>query len=115
MACIVAECPHAASADDAAHAACVPSGPAEMSPWRPESERVALLSGREVEVFELLGEGFSNRSIAQRLDVTERTVKFHVARVLSKLRVESRLQAGLVAHTYRFLYQGTVPRMIGTR
>ncbi|WTL19755.1 helix-turn-helix transcriptional regulator [Streptomyces sp. NBC_01506] len=74
-----------------------------------------LLSAREADVFELLGEGYSNRSIARRLSITERTVKFHVAQVLCKLRVESRLQAGLVAHSYRRLYQSTVPRRMNAR
>ncbi|MEU5419525.1 response regulator transcription factor [Streptomyces sp. NPDC001407] len=115
MSCTVATCPHASAAHGASRAARTAVDHVEVTPWQRESERVDLLSERELEVFELLGEGFSNRGIAQRLDVTERTVKFHVARVLSKLRVESRLQAGLVAHTYRFLYQGTVPRMIAAR
>ncbi|MFI1800008.1 LuxR C-terminal-related transcriptional regulator [Streptomyces sp. NPDC020379] len=114
MSCTVAACPYA-PAPSASCAARTAGDQVETPPWQRESERVALLSEREAEVFELLGEGFSNRSIAQRLDVTERTVKFHVARVLSKLCVESRLQAGLVAHTYRFLYQGTVPRVIAAR
>jgi DNA-binding NarL/FixJ family response regulator len=80
----------------------------EPPAWRSESDRVGLLSTREAEVFALLGEGFSNRSIAQHLDVTERTVKFHVAQILRKLRVESRLQAGLVAYAYRTLHKSTV-------
>jgi DNA-binding CsgD family transcriptional regulator len=83
--------------------------------WKPELERVPLLSAREGEVFELLGEGYSNRSVARELDITERTVKFHVAQVLSKLGVESRLQAGLVAHSYRRLYQSSVPHRINAR
>ncbi|MGW0546020.1 response regulator transcription factor [Streptomyces altiplanensis] len=90
-------------------------GDAGLPLWQQASDRAALLSRREAEVFGLLGRGYSNRSIAQYLDITERTVKFHVAQVLSKLRVESRLQAGLVAHTYRHLYQGTVPDRMGAR
>ncbi|UQT55399.1 LuxR C-terminal-related transcriptional regulator [Streptomyces durmitorensis] len=78
--------------------------------WQAELRRVPLLSAREAEVFQLLGEGYSNRSIARRLDIAERTVKFHVAQVLSKLDVESRLQAGLVAFSGRRLYQSAVPR-----
>ncbi|WP_156723600.1 response regulator transcription factor [Streptomyces apocyni] len=96
MTCTATSCPNAGAR---------PTPPT----WELEAERVALLSEREAEVFELLGEGSSNRAIARRLNVTERTVKFHMARVLSKLCVESRLQAGLVAHVHRHLYQGTVP------
>jgi RNA polymerase sigma factor (sigma-70 family) len=60
-------------------------------------EHLERLSGREREILILLGHGLSNRGIARRLDISERTVKFHVSNVLIKLRVESRLQAGSVA------------------
>lgn len=60
-------------------------------------ERVGRLSGREREILALLGQGLSNRGMARRLSISERTVKFHVSNVLIKLRVESRLQAGSVA------------------
>lgn len=68
--------------------------------WQEELARVPELSHREVDVFRLLGEGESNRSIAARLAVTERTAKAHVAQILCKLRVESRLQAGLVSYAW---------------
>jgi DNA-binding NarL/FixJ family response regulator len=58
------------------------------------------LSPREREVLALLGKGLSNRQISQLLGVTERTTKAHVGNILSKLRLESRLQAGLLARTY---------------
>ncbi|MFE5124756.1 response regulator transcription factor [Streptomyces sp. NPDC056669] len=44
-----------------------------------------LLSAREAQAFVLLGAGWSNRRIALRLQVTERTVKAHVASILAKL------------------------------
>jgi DNA-binding CsgD family transcriptional regulator len=56
-----------------------------------------LLSARETAVFELLGLGYDNRSMARILGVSERTVKRHVTAILAKLGLESRLQAGLVA------------------
>jgi DNA-binding NarL/FixJ family response regulator len=43
------------------------------------------LTGREREVLELLAEGLSNRAIAQRLVVTERTVEAHVKQIFGKL------------------------------
>ncbi|WFB06682.1 LuxR C-terminal-related transcriptional regulator [Streptomyces sp. LX-29] len=76
--------------------------------WSRELRRVRLLSAREAETFALLGAGWSNRSISVRMQVTERTVKAHVARILEKLQVESRLQAGLVALSYRHLNESTV-------
>lgn len=62
-----------------------------------DKRRLRDLSPREQEVFLLLGFALSNRSISHELGVTERTVKAHVGRVLAKLTLESRLQAGLAA------------------
>lgn len=55
------------------------------------------LSPRERTVFQFLGLGYDNRSIARELGVSERTVKRHITLILAKLRLESRLQAGLTA------------------
>lgn len=63
--------------------------------------RIGRLTSRERQVFHLLGHGMSNRSIARHLAVTERTVKSYVGRILDKLGVESRLQAGLLAFALR--------------
>ncbi|MER5749384.1 helix-turn-helix transcriptional regulator [Streptomyces sp. NPDC002088] len=65
--------------------------------WSAAVDRVDLLSARERTLLELLGIGCSNRSIARRLDISERTVKSHMSQIFVKLGVESRLQAGLVA------------------
>ncbi|WP_433498711.1 LuxR C-terminal-related transcriptional regulator [Sphaerimonospora sp. CA-214678] len=67
------------------------------SSWEEEMARVAALSGRELVIFLLLGTGASNRAIATRLSITERTVKAHIGQILAKLGIESRLQAGLVS------------------
>jgi DNA-binding NarL/FixJ family response regulator len=61
---------------------------------------VEQLSPREREVFFMLGTGFSNRDISRLLGVTEPTVKTHVGHVLTKLQLESRLQAGLAAFAH---------------
>ncbi|WP_225850250.1 helix-turn-helix transcriptional regulator [Streptomyces sp. HPF1205] len=92
-------------------------GPAEALPdwWTEAMARVVRLSAREREVFRMLGAGHSNRSIAARLKVTERTVKAHVAQILSKLNVESRLQAGLVSYAYRGMDQRPIPRAASAR
>ncbi|MBK1788673.1 response regulator transcription factor [Prauserella cavernicola] len=55
------------------------------------------LTLRERDVLSLLGSGLSNRDIAQRLGLAERTVKVHVGNVLAKLGVASRTQAALRA------------------
>ncbi|GGY92308.1 hypothetical protein GCM10010300_40710 [Streptomyces olivaceoviridis] len=77
--------------------------------WQYQLAQVESLSERERQVFSLLGAGLSNRAIAVRLRVTERTVKAHVASILAKLKVESRLQVGLVAQAHLLMYEGTVP------
>ncbi|MCC3772001.1 response regulator transcription factor [Streptomyces sp. UNOC14_S4] len=69
--------------------------------WSEQLRRVDLLTERESQVFLLLGAGHSNRSISTRLRVTEGTVKAHVAQILGKLCVESRLQAGLVSFAHQ--------------
>ncbi|MFI6576738.1 helix-turn-helix transcriptional regulator [Nocardiopsis sp. NPDC050513] len=64
----------------------------------PAHDRRSLegLTHREREVLTLVGAGWSNRQVARRLGVTERTVKAHVTRILEKLAVRSRLEAALV-------------------
>lgn len=57
------------------------------------------LTPRERAVFQLLGFGYDNRSIARACTISERTVKRYVTAILAKLKLESRLQAGLTALT----------------
>jgi DNA-binding NarL/FixJ family response regulator len=61
-------------------------------------ELVGSLTGREVEVLTGLGEGLSNAQIAARLFLSEATVKGYVSRMLDKLGLDNRTQAGLLAH-----------------
>lgn len=55
------------------------------------------LTPREGDVLRHLAVGASNRTIAAALNVSEETVKTHVANVLSKLQVENRAQAAVQA------------------
>jgi DNA-binding NarL/FixJ family response regulator len=51
------------------------------------------LTPREVQVLELLAEGLANKAIAERLAISDQTVKFHVAAILGKLGVANRTEA----------------------
>ncbi|GIZ97306.1 DNA-binding response regulator [Tsukamurella sp. TY48] len=61
----------------------------------------AGLTGQEEAVLELLGEGLSNKQIADRMFLAEKTVRNHVTGVLAKLGVENRVQAALRAAQWR--------------
>src|SRR5438034_8979643 len=56
-----------------------------------------ILTPREWQVLALLREGLSNAAIGERLRVTERTARFHVSEILSKLGVASREEAAALA------------------
>ncbi|MER6774276.1 response regulator transcription factor [Streptomyces bacillaris] len=62
-----------------------------------EDERLSVLSERERSVLDLIGEGLTNRQIAGRLFLSEKTVKNHISRLLGKLGVERRVQAAVIA------------------
>lgn len=67
---------------------------------RERNVKVAGLTRRQREVLEELGQGQSNRSIAQKLGVSEHTVKIHVAAILKALGVANRTQAALLVQPY---------------
>lgn len=58
---------------------------------------LSALTPRERAILVLVGRGLSNRQIAAKLYISERTARTHVSHVLSKLRLSSRTQAALVA------------------
>jgi len=60
-------------------------------------EAVTNLTGREMEVLHLIAQGLPNAEIAERLVITERTVKAHVSNLLGKLHLSDRTQAAVYA------------------
>ncbi len=59
---------------------------------------VRSLTGRELDVLALLGEGLANAEIAERLFLGTGTVKDHISAILGKLGVANRVQAAVIAH-----------------
>src|SRR4051794_33162747 len=62
--------------------------------WR-DTHEVGELTARELDVLALLANGLPNKVIAQRLGITEKTVKAHVTRIFQTLGVTDRTQAAL--------------------
>jgi DNA-binding NarL/FixJ family response regulator len=58
-----------------------------------EADPVSALSGQEKRVLELIGEGLTNRQIAERMFLSEKTAKNYVSSLLSKLGMQRRSQA----------------------
>lgn len=71
-----------------------------MAKLRGEDQRVDPLSGlssQERTLLSLLGEGLTNKQIADKMFLAEKTVKNYVSRLLSKLRMKRRTQAAVFA------------------
>lgn len=63
----------------------------------PEDPVTRHLTPKEHQILDLVGEGLTNRQIADRLSLAEKTVKNYVSTMLGKLGVESRTQAAIIA------------------
>lgn len=85
----------------AAAAGLIALHPADMNALLPASRSdrpIATAEGealtpRELDVFTMLAEGAGNKTIAWKLGISEHTVKFHVASIMSKLNAASRTEA----------------------
>ncbi|WP_199432000.1 response regulator [Qaidamihabitans albus] len=65
---------------------------------------LTALTAREREILTLVAQGCSNREVAERLVISERTARTHVSNMLTKLQLSSRTQAALLA-----IREGLVP------
>jgi DNA-binding NarL/FixJ family response regulator len=74
-----------------------PSGPSGQSGLPAHLEP---LSPRELEIMAFLAQGLENAEIAERLRVSEKTVKNHLTRIYEKLQVKNRTQAVLLCQRY---------------
>ncbi|NLB48027.1 MAG: response regulator transcription factor [Microbacteriaceae bacterium] len=88
------------AAPGSAHTAVHPTetDPAAAAAHGQETAKLATLTDREREVFDLIAEGLSNAEIGGRLFLSESTVKTHVGRVLTKLALRDRVHAVILAY-----------------
>ena len=70
---------------------------AQLSGGRRSAEEASPLTARERQVLRLVAAGRSNKEIARELTITERTAKFHVTSLLTKLGADNRAQAAALA------------------
>jgi DNA-binding NarL/FixJ family response regulator len=69
--------------------------PQKPSPAPPRELERALLSPREDEIVSLVARGFKNKEIAEKMFITEQTVKNHLHKIFDKLHVTDRLELAL--------------------
>jgi DNA-binding NarL/FixJ family response regulator len=82
---------------------------AQVSAGR-ETAPVEALSERETEVLRLAGRGFTNKAIGVQLNISDRTVQGHLARIFAKLQAASRTEAVM-----RAVSLGWLPSDLGER
>jgi DNA-binding NarL/FixJ family response regulator len=68
-------------------------------PRDPETDKISTLSPREREVILLIGEGLKNHQIAQKLFLSEITVRHHLTSIFAKLGISDRLE--LIIYAYQ--------------
>lgn len=81
------------AADLDADAVLVPPTRADLGDDSSDAAIEEPLTPREVQVLELLAEGLPNKAIADRLHISDQTVKFHVASISGKLGAANRTDA----------------------
>jgi two-component system, NarL family, nitrate/nitrite response regulator NarL len=74
--------------------------PQPNPPLDPETIKMKALTAREREIITLIGQGFKNQTIADRLCISEATVRHHLTSIYGKLAVGDRLELAIYAYRH---------------
>jgi DNA-binding NarL/FixJ family response regulator len=77
--------------------------PAIEASRRADQDCFPQMTGRECEILKLLEEGLTNKEMALRLEISERTVEYHLDRIMDKVGVRTRTGVALWMQSHRFL------------
>lgn len=75
----------------------IPELNAKMTQQEKDNEKIKKLTKREIEVLRLAAIGMSNKEVANKLDISERTIKNHISSIFKKIEVTDRTQAAVFA------------------
>ncbi|MGW5785578.1 response regulator [Streptomyces sp. NPDC003757] len=76
----------------------LPAAATPNAPSGPVDPRLSALTERETEILRVMGQGWTNTEMAERLHLAESTVKTHVGRILAKTGSRDRVQAVILAY-----------------
>ncbi|MGV9283213.1 response regulator [Streptomyces sp. NPDC003730] len=76
----------------------LPAAATPTAPSGPADPRLSALTERETEILRVMGQGWTNTEMAERLHLAESTVKTHVGRILAKTGSRDRVQAVILAY-----------------
>ncbi len=77
-----------------------------------DEKALKKLSDRELDVFMLIGMGYSNSEISKKLYITEGTTKKHISSIFSKLNLSSRVDAVLMANSNTYSVKTSIDKSI---
>jgi len=78
----------------------------------PDAAKISKLTARELEIVPLVGEGLRSKAIAERLCISEKTVRHYLTSIFTKLEVADRLELMIYAYQHEL---ATLPSRARTR